>query len=356
VKTKHLWLLAGALAMGCGSDEPSVYDKLGNEASRGDGGSSTRGDAGTKPGDGDDVCGKHRVKGDRAIPDILIVLDRSTSMTPGGNDRRTDRWRGSANAVTQLTNKYGSGINFGLMTFPGREGGLGGILGGAQCTPGQVDVEIGPDKGQEIQQVISRTDANGYTPTAATLEAAAEVIGIVDVTDQALATPKYVLLVTDGDPNCSPGFQPGRGNNEDPVAREQTIAAIEKLTAQGVKTFVVGFQTAGTNFEGQLDRMAAAGNTGEDTHRSVESAEDLAATFDELAANATTCSYQLSEEVDARFVLVRVGGTQRNYNQPDGWKLGSDKRTVTLQGKACEDAKAGKVFEVEVSCDPIIAI
>jgi hypothetical protein len=360
VMTKHAWFLAGALAaVGCGGDK-SLYDDLaGKDGGRGLSGGKK--DGGTGSGD-DDVCGKHSAVSDHAIPDMLIVLDRSGSMARDGNDNGTDRWGGSVEALSGLVTKYSMGVNFGLMTFPGTTGGLGGGFNPApQCAPGAVDVAIGADQGPAINQAISRMRPTGYTPTASTLEAAVEVIGMQDIADQKATSAKYVLLVTDGDPNCSAGWNPrggggggGQGQADaDPVAREQTIAAIEKLTEAGVKTFVVGYETAGTDFEMQLDLMAAAGGTGEDKHRSVESADDLAATFDELAAYATQCSYRLAETVDPVYVSVTVGGKMRTYRDADGWELGSDERTVTLVGKACTDAKNGGAFTVEVQCDPV---
>lgn len=368
MNTKHCWYLAGLLALigsdvGCGSDK-SIYDNLGSNVRGGDGG--VRRDGGSKGnGSDDDVCGKHAVQSDRAIPDMLIVLDRSASMSPAGNDRRTDRWRGSATAVQQLTQNYSGGINFGLMTFPGggqSQNVLSGLFGEASCTAGEVDVEIGPGNGPAINQAIARMFPGGFTPTAATLEAAIEIIGSPEYSDQEETAAKYVLLVTDGDPNCSEdflnnlsgGIQGGGLSVEDPKARTESIDAIKKLTKAGVLTFVVGYETAGTNFEEQLDMMAAAGGTGEKKHRSVESAADLAATFDELAEFATSCSYRLSEEVDPTYVYVTVGDEMRDYNKPDGWRLESDNRTVSLVGKACDDAKEGGVFEVEVQCNPVI--
>jgi hypothetical protein len=363
--TKHWWLLAGALAaVGCGGDK-SLYDDLaGKDGGRGLTGGKKDGGAG---GSDDDVCGKHSVVSDHAIPDMLIVLDRSGSMARDGNDNNTDRWGGSADAVSQLVTKYSMGVNFGLMTFPGTSGGggLADIFNPApQCAPGAVDVEIGADQGPAINQAISRMRPSGYTPTAQTLQAALPVIGTQDISDQKVTSAKYVLLVTDGDPNCSRDWNPrgggggggGGGGNQadpDPVAREQTIAAVEELTKVGVKTFVVGYETAGTDFEEQLDLMAAAGGTGEKTHRSVASAADLAATFDELASYATQCSYRLSETVDPVFVSVTVGRTMRDYKDEDGWELGSDQRTVTLLGKACTDAKNGGAFTVNVECEPV---
>lgn len=305
----------------------------------------------------DENCEEHVVAATLATPDMLVVLDRSGSMNPDGNDDNTDRWGGSRDAVVQVTSEFDDRVRFGLMTFPGTQGGGGGWGGASQCTPGNVDVAIDIDRGPAIADVLEDMNASGRTPTAASLEAALPVVGTATAGPDAAPMRKYVLLVTDGDPNCSDDGG-GFGNGVDTVAREETIAAIEALTAQGVLTYVVGYQTAGSDFESQLDLMAAAGGTGETKHRSVESGTDLTATFTQIAAGVISCSYTLDKAVkDASYVLVTVDGKQRKLNNAgDGWTLSGDKQTVTLTGAACDAVKAGAVFAVEVKCSVVNVI
>lgn len=360
MNTKHWWLAAGLVSAGllpvaCGSDDK--HGSIGEDTIGPDGGLIKGG------GNGEDVCGKHLVQSNHVIPDMLIVLDKSGSMAPSGNETRTDRWTGSRDAVDQVTAMFEGTISFGLMTFPGAAGGGRNGGGGMAllCSPGALDVPLAPGNAGAIAKALAPMRAAGYTPTAATLDAALAIIGPPESADQTVTKPKYILLVTDGDPNCSADYMPSVGMNGiapiDPVARMETIDAIKKLTDAGVKTFVVGFQTAGTSFADQLDMMAAAGGTGLKMHESVESGADLSTAFQKIAGKAASCSYKLSTAVVPTYVSVTVAGQARRYNNADdGWTLSSDKKTIDLTGAACDAAQRGGVFTVEVNCDPVIGI
>jgi Mg-chelatase subunit ChlD len=308
------------------------------------------GDAGSAPTQDpypSDACLEHVVQGASATPDMLIVLDRSGSMNPDRNDQKSDRWGGSRSALQQVTAAFDDRVNFGLMTFPGPA--PAGAGNDSNCSTGVLNVPVGPNTGDAISMTLQGMNAEGRTPTTLALQEALRVLGAVQSGPDQLTIPKYVLLVTDGDPNCS-GM--GGMRNVDDAARTQSIAAIDALRMAGIKTFVVGYQTAGSSFVDQLDRMAQAGGTGATAHRSVENGDDLAATVADLAKKAVSCSYQLEAAVaDPTRVLVTVGGTPRNREQADGWKLESDNRTVTLVGAACEELQQGKVFKVEVKCE-----
>jgi hypothetical protein len=372
VKSKHVVIAVLGLVAACSSDPERDW----NAAENGGSGSGSTGgaDGGVKGGKvngGDkDVCGKHTLRGDKATADILIVLDRSGSMAPGGNETRTDRWTGSRDAVVAVTSEFGDSINFGLMTFPANNGGGGGgrndqLDVATSCGAGTINVDIEPNAGDDIRNALQPMRAAGFTPTAATLDAALAIIGTPASADQGSTSGKYIVLVTDGDPNCSADFRGVGGGGGggggtapvDPRARAETIAAIEKLTKEGVQTFVVGFQTGQSSFADQLDKMATAGGTGDTKHHSVESGADLSQVFTELAGRAQSCSFELSATVDPSFVLVTVGKKGRKYNnQPDGWVLGKDKKSVTLTGTACTDAQHGQIFQVEVQCEPVMVI
>jgi hypothetical protein len=324
----------------------------------GSGGSGTLGGSGSLGGTGaggaaggqGGECEQHVIDGALSTPDVLIVLDRSGSMNPGNNDDSTDRWGGSRTALIEVTAALDDQIRFGLMTFPG--GAQGGRNDDNECAPGELNVPIDVNTGAAIASTLQGMDADGRTPTAPSLQEALRILNVMSGPDE-MAGAKYVLLVTDGDPNCS-----GGNNDRDDAARQQTLAAIEALTAAGIKTFVVGYQTAGTDFSDQLDRMAAAGGTGTTMHRSVTSGADLTAAMTDIAGRLVSCSYRLDAPVaDPTHVLVTVGGRQRNFNQTeDGWTLGADSRTVTLSGAACDDVRNGMLFVVTVTCAPVAPI
>jgi Mg-chelatase subunit ChlD len=374
MRTNNLpWAFAAGLLLACGSDvsyraDATVDDE--DPLTAVDGG--TKGsDSGKppKPGDDDDdddtpapiatrdggddeVCEKFMVPSRQVAPDLLIVLDRSGSMRPDGNEQRSDRWSGSVSAIIDVTAALDDKIRFGLMTFPAFTPGSGDgdDDDDSECAAGTVNVPLGMDSGGAIAMSLGAMNADGRTPTAASLRAALELFGEPTVSD-AIVPPRYVLLVTDGDPNCS--GQQTRG--PDTAARQESIAAVEALRKASVKTYVVGYQTAGTEFSGQLDMMAAAGGTGEMMHRSVQSSTDLSAVLSQLAGEVASCTYALTKEVDdPKFVRVVVGSTPRNQDDlADGWTLGPDKKTIEIVGKACDDVRGGAQFDVIIECAPV---
>jgi hypothetical protein len=349
----------GSAALGTNNGNASANGGDNGSASNGGAGGSGAGSGSSAGGDDTDdgICKEYVVRADRATPDILIVLDRSGSMNPGSGSN-TDRWTGSREAIVQVTGQFEDQIRFGLMTFPaapmapdctGKTGldlitcQFSGAFGD-QCGAGTVNVDIDLNTGDEIAAALSAMQAQGGTPTSLTLETALGVIGSGFAGPDAKVTPKVIVLVTDGEPNCLPN------GGTDSQALTATISAIQALTDNGVKTYVVGFETSSdANLSSNLDMMAAVGNTGETTHRSVNSGADLEATFAELAGKAVSCSFALEEAPkDASYVLVQVDDQQLNLDDPNGWTLSEDGKTITVQGSACDTLQDGGEHKLDV--------
>src|SRR6185295_17396867 len=85
------------------------------------------------------------------------------------------------------------------------------------------------------------------TPTAAALASAGRYL-------MALAdpSPRYVVLATDGIPNC------GGGNNTTGTDDAAAIAAVSTLASAGIPVFVIGVSTQGAD-DTTLSSMANAG-------------------------------------------------------------------------------------------------
>jgi hypothetical protein len=333
---------------GSDSDGGSGSGSAGGD-SGGSGAGSAGGDSSTSQGPMNS-CDVQVVRATQAVPDMLVVLDRSSSMLPDGNDQKTDRWAGSVSAVVDVTRAFDERVNFGLVTYPGPQ--ATGKRGDPNaCSTGALRVGIDEKRGGAIASTLSMTRPGGYTPTAATLREVAKVFAMREIGDQNVVAPRYIMLVTDGDPNCANGTSSPLSN--DPIARQQTIDAIAELTKSGVQTFVVGYQTGTTDFAATLDQMATAGGTGQSKHRSVESGADLTAVFEDIAGRAVSCSYTLEAPVDDHdFVVVTVNGKKRDYQAPnDGWSLGPDHQTVTVTGAACDEVRKGATFGVQVVCE-----
>jgi len=312
-------------------------------------------------------CGGVVVQAKPTTADMLIVLDRSGSMAADGNDARVDRWRPSRSAVVSLTEKLDTQIRFGLMTFPSPLSQAGMMCApddyeclfdsitngdGSSCTPGAINVPVALDTADKIKMFLDEVEPNGGTPTGPTLETALEALNPDAVSPDAVISPKFVLLVTDGQPTCPTG----RGRDVNPTDIAQSTKAIDGLLAKGVKTYVIGYDTkSDASLASVLDEFATHGDTG--THRAVEDEASLLAEFQKIAGEIVSCSYQLDKAPkDPSYVLVKLDGKQLNLDQPDGWSITG--RAVTLEGQACKTLQDGKehTLNVVVECDVVPVI
>lgn len=177
-------------------------------------------------------------------PTMYILLDRSASML---DDRK---WDSAVAAITSFSRSDSadgaprqSRERFGLMVFPGDPNA---------CAAGKHLVSSDFFRAEAIVAALAGNGPiSGATPTGESLEAASKLPELTDAT-----RPRYVVLITDGVPNCAPSYPtPG----DDQRTRDYALEQVKALRDQGVKTFIVGFGRlvdAAT-----LDQMAAAGGT-----------------------------------------------------------------------------------------------
>lgn len=378
------WSLAALMlaAAGCGSNTNDDLvidnDSIGADGGGATGGNtgstgSTGGNGGTSAGNGDSDgnCKEYFVRNEQVTPDILIVLDRSGSMDTKGAGVVGDRWTGSVNAIISSTNTYNSQISFGLMAFPDDN----------SCGSTKVAVPIKANAAAAIKTALDAMDPEGSTPTLSALKRAREEVNRGSVAVDGIPKPKVVLLVTDGAPNCDgaggiaavpPACNPFSGMFDqaactaalavpaDSELMKKIVEEVTMMSGEGTRTYVIGYETAGTGFAANLDAMAAAGGTALMTHTSVASEQELNGVLQSMISNAVSCTFGLEEAPnDPGYVQVSVDGVQLNLDQPDGWKLGADGKSVEVQGAACmklQDGAGQHTLSVIVKCDvvPII--
>jgi hypothetical protein len=315
------------------------------------------------------VCSTKTVETTRVTPDMLIVFDRSLSMQTG------NRWLPSVTGLKSITAALQNDVAFGLMMFPGGTSstapidcfsapnpfecaaiqGLGGT--GATCTAGSVNVPIARSSATAIAQALDSTTPDGATPTAQTLQAARSELGKSAASPDEVLPPKYVILVTDGEPNCTNGSIGSGGS--DPAAVTASVAAIQAMAGNGIKTYVLGYGTqSNATTKAALDQMARAGGTGDTAHRPIENQASLIAAFQQITGGAVSCDYVLEKPVsDKRYVRVTVDGKQLGADDANGWVLSSDKRKVHIQGTACSGLSVSAHWlNVTVECEPVPAV
>ena len=362
------------VALGCGSDRPPPAGETSFAPPAAGTSGGGFGEAGAAPpgcGTKDDgsFCDCIDVPLFGEPPNIYFVLDRSGSMSEGG------KWDQVRVTVARILRSLGPRASFGATIFPG-----GTTANGSACGPGVevMSVMPGDPPSSGVDGPTTRTllDATrvvpiGGPPTATTLQAVLPRV-------KALPGKTFVILATDGGPNCNanascshttcmpnienaPGCpsvgpinccNPPEGFRENCLDAAPTISAVAALTSAGVPTFVIGIPGSAP-YGALLDDLAVAGGTAQATSPKyyrvdTTSSDQLLATLKKVAAKiVATCEFKLaSAPADANAVNVYLDDVVLPREPVDGWKLEGD--TVTLLGKACERVLAGDVLDVRI--------
>jgi Mg-chelatase subunit ChlD len=297
-----------------------------------------------------ELCSVQKVELRDEAPEVLIVFDRSQSMTLEG------RWEPSKLAIKALTREFEGVVAFGLETFPGEEAAttsddiLSTLLdgGGAMLCAGKIEIDlpIALHSAEPIGMALDARQTIGFTPTAEALRVAATYLG-----NRAPASgrkPGYVLLVTDGDPMCDLNASLN-GTTGDPVEREASKAAVSALKQNHVATYVVGYQINAAH-QPFMNELAMLGGTSR--YRPVESADQMLAVLREISAGLIYCNFELrTQPLDPTHLHVQLDGIDVPRTA-DGWSLTG--RTVTLGGSACETLRDGTPhrLELQLECEP----
>jgi hypothetical protein len=308
---------------------------------------------------------------------LYLVLDHSGSMgvaTPGSQTK----WRSIILALFDSTKGVirglGGRVALGVATFPGPSSG-DECGAGAEVVPLTTGGKAFYDN--ISTSLIARTPVGG-TPTAATLRALASKI-------KALPKPAFVLLATDGAPNCGtapcavdrcsyniekvdgcdaslnccdPALVPEGQGWGACVDADATEAAVADLAAAGVKVFVLGIPGVGP-YGADLDALATAGMTaredalpGEPLYYAATGTtqEALATALAAVAAKVVdSCSITLaSPPSDPGITNVVVDGVLVAQDPVDGWSWTADGK-IELHGKTCDQVKKGLVSAVQVA-------
>jgi hypothetical protein len=235
-----------------------------------------------------------------------------------------------------------------------------------------------------IEDALADYQPAGGTPTAAALSRALEYFTTGD--GSALEGDRYVLLATDGGPNCNPelecdidsctlnmdGLNCGGQNccaeSLDPdgpascLDEDETVAAVEALAGAGVRTFVVGIPGTST-YGATLDAMAAAGLAenpdGPPRYYRVESmggTQGLAEVLTRITRGVIrSCRLQLTstpDDADYEGLLnVEIDGVDVPQLGDDGWEVDrtTEPPTIVLKGATCEAIEARGAERVTIT-------
>jgi hypothetical protein len=301
----------------------------------------------------DDICGQEDLPLQYNVSsDVLIVLDRSGSMM--------GMLAGVKDAVNTVVGASEEMIWFGLMPFPNsvppNECRLIAPL--TVClAPSAPHVTLGPNRAADIAAVLAGLTVCGNTPTKDTLRRARAYLN-----GAGTGHTQYVLLATDGLPNCNGSLD---GSTcycpddptvcaDDPyqcIDHEETYAAIDDLSSDGIKTYVLGMGSWGSADQDIMNEMASRGGTG--SFYPAERPEDLLAAFEAIMGTVVlSCQFDLhpTGDVDATKVNFYIDGTlvPRDESHGNGWDY-VDEDTVEFYGDWCTGIMSGDVSGVSAT-------
>ena len=142
--------------------------------------------------------------------------------------------------------------------------------------------------------------------------------------------PKYILLATDGLPNCT--GTTGNNNNDDTPA---AIMAVANARTAGIPTFVVGISAPAGAANDAMNMMATAGGlprAADPQYYPVTSAAELIAAVNALVTIAASCVFPVPAPpttdgtTNRSNILVRGDGTNIPMDQVAHQRLGLHRR------------------------------
>lgn len=307
-------------------------------------------------------------------PDLLIVLDKSGSMMDPPGSGGASKWVQVTGALNTTVNQLQSSIKFGLEFFP---------TDGA-CGVANVAVPVAANNGPAIMSAIAGQSPGGSTPTPDGIYRA--TMSLMSVGDQ---NPKYIVLATDGDPNCAAtlgsggtgggtcmcpsGFMQNGANcciPNTPVcvpcsglggnAIGDTVTAIAQAQMAGVHTFVIGVATDMSS-DANLNMMADAGGEarpGTTHYYLVTNQQDLVNVINSIAGQIISCNLQLPMRppYPDQVVVTANGQTvPRDTTHMNGWDFGPGDTSIQFYGSYCSMLQSGGISNVQAiyGCPPI---
>lgn len=358
------------------------------------------GTGGTDPG----ICQQLSVIPTPQVPTVELLVDTSSSMF----ETTPTAWSVLYNALmdpnTSPVKQLQGKVNFGFASYKGKQGTSETDASCATMTT------VAPalnnfDAINAVYQTVG-TSYNPTSPPSPKWETPTNYgIYYAQQILSAFMPPqpggKYILLVTDGNPNTCEELDPQCG-------QDYAIKAAQDAYAAGIGLFVLGvgdivknpnsgcptsarcgglalqdmanagvgapvtaptgcedptstscqFRYESCNKNNTLTASYGTGSSMPGTPYEVDtSATDaqtkLAAAFSSLLSNVP-CAIDMDAIVtgDPSLGDVEVGSTKKTYNDPNGWMLDSNSYTVILQGTACTSFRSGQDVQISFPCDP----
>lgn len=333
----------------------------------------------------DESCNSLDIVPTKVTPTVLLLVDTSSSMF----EPRTSFWDPLYNALMDPAGpvkKLQDQVRFGFTSY----NSVTQPVNDPQC-PKLTSVDFGLNNFDAINTsyaAVGATWAPGVkweTPTGESITKVTETLKAYMPTPLG---PKYILLVTDGNPDTCAIRDPQCGE-------DSSIAATQAAFASGIGTFVIGIGDILTDNAGCVGRcgkdhlqdvanagagLPVAANTDENGYQQCTGTPaarkakyaaageapgtakfytpsgqaELTSALTSLLNSVASCTFEMNALVtgDPSFGTVTVGTTNEAFGDPNGWKLEDNHYSVTLVGTACSLFQQGaSALSIKFPCE-----
>jgi hypothetical protein len=294
------------------------------------------------------ACEAVTVAIDELRPALTLVVDQSLSMRfrYPTDDSPTTRWSLVGDALFEPTfgvvKQFENTVRFGIVFFTSHPG---------SC-PILNEVSAKVRNYEALNSLYRSLRPDGDTPTGDALQ---QVVS--ELSQTPTQGPRYILLVTDGNPDTCVQPNPDEGQPE-------AVAAAQRAYASGIELYVLGISNgiAGEN----LQQLANAGKgrpiellygVDPDAAQPFQASDnvlELAEQFSGILSHIPLCEVRLQRDVapsELGNAHVALDGQPLAFSVSDGFVL-KDSRHLAIVGNACESLKAGgRQLNVRISCD-----
>ncbi len=317
----------------------------------------------------DATCGTTTVAARRQPMNLLIVLDRSGSMTTG----MPSRWTSAVRGLRALLTRLDDSTRVGITLFPAPTGMADAVA--TYGTPNIPIQELSVSR-PRIESLLDSSSPDGNTPMNCAMEGTRSYYESFTMDGS-----RNVILITDGAPTqeCTgaPTCTPGPGDIREFLAcvmNQERIAsdAVRVSVARGARgTPPIGYFIAGTPEASDvfLSDLAYTGNqprapgcqATNTCHYRLETSTfeaDLTRALDDIRARATSCDFAIDVDPSrVDFSRVSVGVTSatgapltvaRDPGHTDGWDYSAGMRSVVFYGPACERVRNDAAAQVRI--------
>jgi hypothetical protein len=286
-------------------------------------------------------CGITTAPLNKQPADLLLVLDKTgslmnamdgTGQCAAGSTTCQQRWATLVSGLNAVLTSSSTDVNWGLETFNST----------GSCTVDPPEVPIAPGSAAAVQTFIAGITPNGNTPTRLAIDTA--VTYLKTLTDP---NPKYILLATDGEPNCGAGGRGGGGTGATDITATQN--SIQLAFNAGYKVYVLGVGPETTN----LNALAVAGGTIQ--YYPALTPQALTDALATIVGSVVSCTFglgtapQVPTNVAVQFNNDPGIRAPRDISHTNGWDYTTPANTsIQLYGSWCDDVTSGKYTNAQI--------